>query len=75
LSSVIVAVALTVGAATLVAVTITVFGTGSTAGGVYRPPLILPGSPVPPVGSATVQVTVFGDTPVTVELNRNVVPT
>jgi len=57
--------------ALLVAVTITLFGFGNLAGGVYRPPfiVIVPAEPVAPAGSAMVQVTVVVVVPVTFALN------
>src|ERR1700722_19795533 len=69
-ASVIVALALTVGLATLVTVTITDPERGMAAGGVYSPPvLMVPADPVAPAGSATVQATVVGVMPVILSEN------
>src|ERR1700747_1288466 len=57
----------TVGLALLVAVTVTVFGLGIAAGGVYRPPFAVM---VPaPVAGAIVQVTPVVVVPVTLAVN------
>jgi hypothetical protein len=62
--------------AVLVAVTITVLGTGRTAGGVYTPlSEIVPGSPFPPTGNPTDQRTVFTVNPVTTAANCTDFPT
>jgi hypothetical protein len=65
--SVMVVLAETVGLALLVAVTVTVFGLGMAAGGVYRPPFAVM---VPaPVAGAIVQVTPVVVVPVTLAEN------
>src|SRR6266849_9291581 len=58
------------GLAVLVACTVTVFGAGSEAGGVYRPlALIVPKVELPPAIPLTAQVTVAGDSAVTFAVN------